>query len=195
MVQAENFAELQCVEHKADVAVASEPRAVMLVSHLVAITHAVGDHHPVSAQIKNRRSGLGQVLRQIKIRRHVKSGSRLEMQILHREVIALHLACDHRFQFTAWRQRIEAQHLEQLPAIRFAARVPILQRLHFRQTSLRELRCLRAKRFHQHPVGRRLDWQGEISAPREVQTSEEKKRRDEELSLEVHGPKDETLRE
>ena len=68
------FAQLQRVQNQANITIPGEPRPMMLVSDLVAVTHPILDHGAMPAQVKNRRRGLGDVPGKIEVRRYVEAG-------------------------------------------------------------------------------------------------------------------------
>src|SRR6185503_1054942 len=74
VMQTKNFAELKRIDDETNVTVPREPRAVVLVSHLVAVTDAVRNHRAVAGEVENRGRGAGNVFREVKIRRDVQAG-------------------------------------------------------------------------------------------------------------------------
>ena len=59
VVQPLDFAKLQRVQNHAHVAIAREPRPMVLISHLVPVAHAIGNHRAMAAQVKDRRRRSG----------------------------------------------------------------------------------------------------------------------------------------
>ena len=81
-----DLAELQRVEHEADVSMPGEPDAVMLVVDLVAEADAVFLHRTMPAQVQDGRHGLVDLLREIEVGGDIQSGPRLEMQLFDKKV-------------------------------------------------------------------------------------------------------------
>src|SRR2546426_1162287 len=51
VMEALDFAELECVDDQADIALSREPRSVVLIGNLVSVTDAVLDHRSVTAEV------------------------------------------------------------------------------------------------------------------------------------------------
>jgi hypothetical protein len=117
MVKPLDFAELEGVHNQAGITVAREPNAVMLVGDFVAIADSILDDGPVPAQIQDRRQGLVDFFGQVEVGRDVKAGQGLKVEVLDHKIFALDFPGDFGFQIAAWRQGIEAEHLEQLFAV------------------------------------------------------------------------------
>ena len=155
VVDALDFAELNGVHDHADVAVAREPRAPVLVADLVAVAHAVGLHDRVAADVEDGGGGRGKLLRHIDIRRDVETGAGLVMQFLHREVRVVERAGDGRLQVRLRRQGVEAEHLKELLARGDFGFVPVLQRADVRERALAQRARLGAEILGEHPVAGR----------------------------------------
>ena len=152
MVDALDLAELQGVDDEADVAILSEPRAVMLIRNFVPVTHAVLDHWPVTANVEDCRGGFGQVFRQIKIRGDIKSGQRLEVKFLDLERVGFNLTGDNRLQICLLRKGPKAEHFKQLMSILLAVCSPVTERLDVGEAPFVQLHCSRAEVVSEHLV-------------------------------------------
>ena len=150
VMDAFDFTQLQRIDHQADITVSGKPPAVMLVGHFVSITDAVLFHPPMSADVKNRRSFPFEVFGNVQVSGNVQSGTGLKMQILDGELRMLDLPGNHRFQIRFLRQRIKSQHLEELFAVAFAARVPVIESFDFGESSGRQLRGLSTEVLGNH---------------------------------------------
>ncbi len=115
-MQSLNLAELERVDDEADVTITREPHAVMVICKLVSVANPVGDYWAVAANIKNGGCRLCQALGDIQVGGHVKTGTRLKMEVLNRERLLFKTAGDDSLQVRARWQRREAQHLRQLRA-------------------------------------------------------------------------------
>src|SRR5688572_6442702 len=78
------------------------------------------------------------ILRHIQIAGYIQMWPRLKVDVLDGEVAVIDLAGDDRLERRAFRKRVEAQHLAQLPAVRIATRGPIVPRLHIGEAGIRE---------------------------------------------------------
>ena len=134
VVDAFDFTHLQLVDCQADVTVAGEPAAVMLVVGFVPVADAVLFHSSVSADIENRRQLFGAIFGDIQVAGDIQTGPRLEVQILDAEFIMLDSAGHHRLQRRSFRQRVQREHFEQLPPIFLSPRLPIVERFDVGQT-------------------------------------------------------------
>src|SRR5207249_3839914 len=121
MMNALYLAQLQAVNHQAHIAVLREPRAVMLVRHLVPITDTVLDNRSVAAEVKNRRRRIAQIPGQVKIRCDIEPGPRLEAEVLDDERSAVNLPGHRRLQVRLFRQGPQAEHVEQLLSVLLTA--------------------------------------------------------------------------
>src|SRR6185295_9129407 len=102
---------------------------------------------PMPAQVKNGRRWLWKNLGQVEVGRDVKTGQRLEMQLLHRELLVFDLAGDDGLEVAALQLGRQAEHLEQFSTIAGAHRDPIVERFDFRQATLRKANRLHTKIF------------------------------------------------
>src|SRR5262245_35329517 len=94
VVQAFDFTELQCINHKADKSVSRKPCAVMLITRFVAQADPVGFHHCMPAGVENCGQGSRYCSRPIKIGRDVQPRKGLEMEFLDHELVMFNLPCD-----------------------------------------------------------------------------------------------------
>ena len=103
---ADDLAELYGVDDETHKAVLCIPHAVMLVAGFVAVAHAVLVLHGVTADIENRGQRLLDDFWPVKIRRDVKTGLRLIVEVLDDDAVLLELAGLRRLQIRARRQWI-----------------------------------------------------------------------------------------
>ena len=82
VVDALDFAQLDRVQHQADIAVTREPNAVPLIIDFVAVADAIAFYYRVAAPVQDRGGGVREVFRHIEVSCDVEAGHRLEMQIL-----------------------------------------------------------------------------------------------------------------
>ena len=120
-----NFTQLQRVDNETDIAIAREPNTVMLVMNLVAETHAIFFHAPVTAHVKNRGRGFFDALGHIKIAGDIQTRLRLKMNFPNLKLRVLQFSGDRRFERCTRRHGIEPQHLVHLPAICFLSGIPV----------------------------------------------------------------------
>ena len=155
VVHALELAELDRIDREADVAVAREPRAVVLVAGLVAEAQLPVLNHRVSAGVEDGGSLLpAEVARHPEVGGDVEARQRLEMKLLDRELGVLDAAGHDRLQVRAFRQRREPEHLQQLLAVGGAAGLPVVERADLGERGLGEPGRLRAEVVGEHEVGR-----------------------------------------
>ena len=148
------FAELDRVDRETDVTVAGKPCAVMLVMSLVAVIDTADLHPAVAADVKDRRGGSGEFLRDIKIAGDVQTGAGLVVELAHLEFVVLHHAGDLHLQRRAFRERIEPEHLAELAAVLRLARVPVIERLDRGKVVSGQALGFVFEIFGKHPVAR-----------------------------------------
>src|SRR5262249_51973624 len=96
MVYALDFTELHSVDGQADIAIAGEPRAVVVITRLVPEADVPLFGLAMSADVKNGRRRTGRSLWQIEISGDIQTRSRLKVQFFDGELIVLDFAGDHR---------------------------------------------------------------------------------------------------
>ena len=152
MVHALDLAQLNGVHHHADVTVAGEPRAPVLVADLVAVAHPVGLNHGMAANVEDGGRGCGKFLWHIHVGGDIEAGPGLEMQFLHREVGMVKRAGDRGLQIRLRRQRVQPQHFEELLAGGHLVLVPVLDCAHLSQRTLGQRAGLGTEILGEHPV-------------------------------------------
>ncbi len=156
VVDALKFAKLDRVDREANVAVAGEPRAVMLVVSLVAVIDAVDLHPAVAADVEDRRGGGGEFLRHVKIAGDVQAGAGLVVELAHLEFVVLHRAGDLDLQRRTLRQRVEPEHLAELAAVFVFLFVPVAERPDLGEVGLGQALGFVFEIPGKHPVSRRF---------------------------------------
>ncbi len=121
-----DLAQLQRVDHQADVAVPGEPDAVRLIGGLVAVAAAAG----VSADVEHGRQPLPglHLRRPIEVARDVQPRPALVVEHVDHEAVALERPGDGGLQRRLLRLGAQAQHVEVLLLVPVANTLPVLQR-------------------------------------------------------------------
>lgn len=117
VVFAFDFAQLEGVNGEAGVAVACEPKAMMMIGGLVAEADAILLHGAMSTEVENggERFG-GRGLGFIEVGGDVEAGARLEVEAFDKHVFGVDGAGNGGEERGAIRERIETQHVEELEA-------------------------------------------------------------------------------
>ena len=152
VVNALDFAHLYCVDGQAYVAVAGEPRTVMLVAYLVAVTDAVDFDGAMTAEVKDRRCRFVQVFGKIEIAGHIEPGHGLEMNLLDGKLFLLNRASHNALEIGLWGHWIESKHLKELLSIDLTFILPVFQRFDIGQTPNLKFGGFCTKVFGYHAV-------------------------------------------
>lgn len=154
MVDALDLAELQGVDRQAHVAVSSEPGTVVLVVGLVSVAHPVAFHTAVAANIKNGRQRPILFQGAIEISRHVEARPGFEHDVFHHDAQfgVLVAAGDLRLQRRSRRERLQAEHFEQLAPQPVLRLVPVFPGLDIGQGAGGEPLGFRFEKLRDHRV-------------------------------------------
>jgi hypothetical protein len=127
VMDALDFAELEGVDDEADVAIAGEPGAVMLVGNLVAVTHTVVDGRSVAAHIEDGGRRFFEGLGEVKVGGDIESREGLEVEIFDGKLRVINGAGDAGFERGTFRKGIEAEHFEELTVQFRALPIPVIE--------------------------------------------------------------------
>ena len=149
MVNAGHLAELQGVDDQAHIAVRGEPHAVVLKGRFVAVAAAAR----MPADVKHpRQLLLRERVGKKQVARYIEAGLALEVQLFHRERVALQLTSHRGFERCLVRLWPQAEHIEVLPLQLVAASLPFLFRVGPRKNELAN----RDRLLGQIPLDRRI---------------------------------------
>src|SRR6266498_2437651 len=92
MVLSFNLTQVERIHDERHITLIREPGRVMLIVGLVAIRLAVFEYARMAAEVKDRRGRPVLLLGKVEIRADIQERERLEVDLLHSEILALNLS-------------------------------------------------------------------------------------------------------